>query len=88
MFAAMAQSDASALALTLILGVIGLVVLWCFYMVTFRTEDWMKLMRADQERRKLAQQEREAEEARKAKRDERVGKTFGTLASLAKLFIK
>jgi uncharacterized membrane protein YciS (DUF1049 family) len=88
MFAAMSQGDAQFMAILVVGSIIGFIVLWLFYMLTFRTKDFMELMKAEQERRKLAQQEREAEEVRKAKRDERVGKTIGTVASVAKMFWK
>jgi len=45
---------------------IGAVVVWWLYMMTFRTDDYMRLLKADEER--------------KAKRDERATKVIKGLA--------
>ena len=44
------------------------------YMMTFRTEDWMRLVQDEQDR--------------KAKRDERIDKVVNTLVGIARLFMK
>lgn len=47
---------------------------WMLYMMTFRTDDWLRLVKDEQER--------------KAKRDERIGKVVKTSVGIARLFMK
>ena len=52
-FAALVEGNA---AVALWVG-IGIVCLWMFYMMTFRTDDWLRLLK-DREERKAKQRER------------------------------
>jgi hypothetical protein len=62
--------------------VIGLLLLgWVFYMMTCRTEDWLKLVK-DEEERKMRREEL------KGKRDARIGAAAKGVAVIAKLFMK
>jgi hypothetical protein len=47
---------------------------WMLYMMTFRTDDWLRLVKDEQER--------------KAKRDERIDKVVKTSVGIARFFMK
>jgi hypothetical protein len=51
----------------------GIPVLWALYMMTFRTDDWLRLRREEQER--------------KAQRQERIGKVFKGAFDVAKWWL-
>lgn len=56
-------------------GIVCLLLIgWMLYMMTFRTDDWLRLVKDEQER--------------KAKRDERIGKAIKGGAVLAKWLMK
>jgi hypothetical protein len=52
----------------------GIAVLWMFYMMTFRTDDWLRLVKDEEER--------------KAKRHERAGKILKGSLSVARWWMK
>ena len=54
-------------------GIFGISVLWVFYMMTFRTDDWLRLLKDEQER--------------KAKRQERMGKVAKGAFDVAKWWL-
>jgi hypothetical protein len=58
-----------------------LLIAWALFMMTFRTEDWGKLVKAEQERKAQA-------EELKRKRDERLGNAAKGAISLVKVFWK
>ena len=63
-------------------GVIALLMIgWMFYMMTCRTDDWLRLVK-DEEERKVRR------EKLKQKRDERIGNAAKGALSLAKMFMK
>ena len=70
LFAAMVEGDAAVVMWV----VIGIVCLWVFYMMTFRTEDWLRL--------------RKEEEERKAKRHERAGNALKGALFVARWWLK
>jgi hypothetical protein len=70
LFAAVVEGDAAVVMWV----VIGIVCLWVFYMMTFRTEDWLRL--------------RKEEEERKAKRHERAGNAFKGALFVARWWLK
>jgi len=69
-FAALVEGNA---AVALWVG-IGIVCLWMFYMMTFRTEDWLKLLKDREER--------------KAKRHEQAEKYLKGAFSVARWWLK
>jgi hypothetical protein len=69
-FAAMSAEDESFFLWV----IMGVAVLWWFYMMTFRTDDWLRLVKDEQER--------------KAKRRERNDKLFGDAFNVAKWWLK
>ncbi len=72
-FAAMIEGDAAVLMWVGFFAFCALILGWMFYMMTCRTDDWLRLVEADKQWRK-------AEEERKAKQAERHGKIVrGTL---------
>jgi hypothetical protein len=54
---------------------------WMFYMMTFRTDDWLRMVKNEQERKA------QAEELKK-KRDERIGNAVKGAWWVAKIFLK
>ena len=54
-------------------GIAGISVLWMFYMMTFRTDDWLRLLKDEQEC--------------KAKRQERMGKVVKGTFDVAKWWL-
>jgi hypothetical protein len=58
-----------------------LLIAWAVFMMTFRTEDWMVLVKNEQERKAQA-------EELKRKRDERLGNAAKGAISLVKVFWK
>ena len=38
-------------------GILGISVLWMFYMMTFRTDDWLRLLKDEQERKAKRQEQ-------------------------------
>jgi len=63
-------------------GVIAVLLIgWMFYMMTCRTDDWLRLVK-DEEERKVRR------ERLKRKRDERIGNAAKGALSLAKMFMK
>ena len=65
-FAAMIEGDAAVLMWVGFFAFCALILGWMFYMMTCRTDDWLRLVEADKQWRK-------AEEGRKAKQAERHG---------------
>ena len=70
MFGAMVEGGAAVLMWWGVGIFIVLALLWMFYMMTFRTEDWLRLVKDEQER--------------KAKRQERRDKAFKGAFSLGR----
>jgi hypothetical protein len=74
MFAAMVQGD-SAVLIWLVAGTLIVLALgWMFYLMTFRTEVWLQLVKDEQER--------------KAKRQERTDKVLKGAFTVAKWWLK
>ena len=54
---------------------------WMFYMMTFRTDDWLVLVKNEEERK-------ERREKLKQQRDQRIGNAAKGVLSVAKMFLK
>ncbi len=70
LFAALVEGNAAVV----IWCVMGIAVLWMFYMMTFRTDDWLRLVKDEQER--------------KAKRQERTDKVLKGAFTVARWWLK
>ena len=68
-FAALVEGNGSVV----FLWILGISVLWMFYMITFRTDDWLRLLKDEQER--------------KANRQERMGKVAKGAFDVAKWWL-
>ena len=58
-----------------------LLISWALWMMTFRTEDWLVLVKNEQERKAQA-------EKLKQQRDQRIGNAAKGALTLAKIFLK
>ncbi len=70
------------IGVAIVCGILAVAVIgWMFYMMTCRTDDWLRLVK-DEEERKVRR------EKLKQKRDERIGNAAKGALSLAKTFMK